>query len=739
FSYPAFNTLRKLPQFSDLVAFAPNQFTISARGTSDLAFGDYVSSNYFTGLGAQPLLGRPILPGDSAVAVLTYRYWSRRFAADPNIVGRVIAINRVPVTVIGVMRPSFQGLMPGLATGLFVPMSMVPETAASYYSLTKPDFWWIQIFGRLKPGVSNETAATAVRAAFVHEIESYTGKKLPPSSQPKIALQPGGRGVGLLRDRIGTEIYILAAVAVIVLLIACANLASLLLARYSARAREIVVRISIGAGRFRLVRQMLTESMLLAAIGAAVGLLIAKPMLHLLVNFFSGTSFFKNVIDAQLDSSTLAFAVVVAIVTALLFGLVPAWRATRVNLAPELKDTAVATSGRRPGLLLGRYLVPVQIALSLLLMVGAGLFLRTLVNLASVNLGFQTDHLLTFQTDPGKSGYKPAQESTLYRRLERQIAAIPGVQDIGISQLPLIGGVATNGPVRLPGDIKGKETYFLYCSNSFLSTMRIPIVLGRDLSPADFDRPMRSAVVNETFVKKYLPHTNPIGQIFYPPDANGHNAQPVTIVGVARDAHYRSVRQRVPPTAYEPYPLRFSGDTNMVFVIRTSLAPLSIASAVRKAVAHVDTNLPVADMRTEREQIDRSLGTETMFASLVAIFGSIALILAAIGLYGVVAFSVARRTQEIGIRMALGARRGNVLWLVLRQSLFMAAAGIAVGVPCALALTKLVGTLLYGVKPNDPISIAAAVAAMVAVATLASWIPARRAARVDPMTALRYE
>jgi predicted permease len=327
----------------------------------------------------------------------------------------------------------------------------------------------------------------------------------------------------------------------------------------------------------------------------------------------------------------------------------------------------------------------------------------------------------------------------LYRRLERQIAAIPGVQDVGMSQLPLIGGVVTNGPVRLPGDNKGKETYFLYCSNSFLTTMRIPVVLGRDLSPADFDRSMRSAVVNEAFVKNYLPHTNPIGRIFYPPGWNEENPQPITIVGVAKDAHYKGVRQQVPPTAYEPYALRFSGDTGMVFVIRTSLAPLSLAPAVRKAVARVDTNLPIADMRTEREQIDRSLGTETMFASLVGIFGAIALVLAAIGLYGVVAFSVARRTREIGIRMALGAQRANVLWLILRQSLLLALAGIVIGIPCALALTKLVGKLLYGIKPNDPITVATAIAMMLAVAALASWIPARRATKVDPMEALRYE
>jgi predicted permease len=652
-------------------------------------------------------------------------------------VGRVIQVNRQSVTVVGVMPPSFQGLMPGRAVDIFVPMSMVPATAPPYYSLA-PDYWWVQIFARLRPGASEETATAAVEATLAHHIESYAGTAAPSSNLVKIVLEPGTRGVGLLRRSIHT-MYILAAVSGLVLLIACLNLANLLLARHAARNREIAVRVSIGASRWRLIRQMLTESLLLASMGAAAGLLLAVPMTRLLLGFLAGTT--PLGLDAHLDARVLGFTLAVALLTAMLFGAAPAWRATRAGSVSGLKSTPSIAAGRGPRFLVGRYLVSLQIALSLLLVVGTGLFLRTLMNLAAVDLGFQADRILTFQTDPEKTGYKPAQAGEIYRRLEERIAAIPGVEAVGMSHLPLIGGVTTNGRVRLPGDSKGNLTWFLDCSDSFLSVAKIPILVGRDFNRADFDRPVPSAIVNETFVKRYLPGVSPIGRISYPPGwgAKDKASEPFTIVGVVRDAHYRGVRDAVPPTAYVPYAYRAPGDSRMVFMIRARIAPMSLVSAVRQAVAAVDANLPVAEMRTEREQIDRSLGSERMFATLVTMFGAIALVLAAIGIYGVMAFSVARRTPEIGIRMAIGAQRGDVQWLVLRQSLSLAALGVFVGIPSALELTSLVSKLLYGVKPNDPISLIGAVMVMIAVAGLAAWIPARRASRIDPMVALRNE
>jgi predicted permease len=392
-------------------------------------------------------------------------------------------------------------------------------------------------------------------------------------------------------------------------------------------------------------------------------------------------------------------------------------------------------------MLMARGLVSFQVGLSVLLLIGAGLFLRTLLNLAAVDLGFQPGQLITFQTDPEKSGYEGEQAGPVYRKLEASLASVPGVEAVGISQLPLIGGVVTNGGVRFPGSTVAHQTWFLYCSDSFLSAMKIPMLLGRDLNTEDFDRGARHAVVNETFVRKYLAGNRVIGTVYYPPKAgvDGPDPGPITIVGVARDAHYRSVRDAVPPTAYLPFPLRPPGDSRMVFAVRTHVSPALMGPAIRAAVARVDPHLPVAEMRTERQQIERSIGIERLFALLVTAFGGIAVLLAAIGLYGIMTYTVSRRTGEIGVRLALGARRGDVQWLVLRQSLAIAGLGIAVGVPVALAITSVTSKLLYGVKPNDPLSVAGAVGVMAIVAGLAAWVPAWRVARVDPMVALRLD
>ncbi|MDE3198971.1 MAG: ABC transporter permease [Acidobacteriota bacterium] len=740
FSYPQYRAFRNtLPQFSGVVAYAQNQFTLTAAGSSDLAFGHYVSGNYFTGLGAQALRGRTILPDDDTpgrprVAVLSYEYWVRRFGSDASAIGRVVEVNRLPVTVVGVMPRAFQGLQPGRAIDVFVPFALAYDTAPPYYSMTAPDYWWVQVFGRLKPGVAEAAAEGAVQQVFARHVEAFAGAGV---QAPAIVLEPGGRGVATLRGSLSKAIYILTAVAGIVLLIACANLANLLLARYAARSREVAIRVSIGASRGRLIRQMLAESFLLAGMGAMTGLALAQPLFRAMLDLFSGTSTLG--LDARLDLRTLGFAFGTAIATGLLFGTLPAWRTARVSPGPALKESASIAGGRAGHMLIGRGLVSFQIALSVLLIMGTGLFLRTLRNLGAVDLGFQASNLITFRTDPAKSGYEAAQVREVYRKLEARLSAIPGVEAVGISQLPLIGGVVTNGGVRFPGSDTAHPTWFINCSDSFLKTMRIPVVLGRDLNAADFDRPFRSAVVNETFVRKYMAGENPVGRIYYPPqwDSKAPRAEPFTIVGVAKDAHYRGIRDEVPPTAYAPFPTGPPGDTGMVFAIRTGLPAGSMAKEIRAAVGDVDPHLPVAEMRTEAEQIEKSIGSERLFAALVTAFGTIALVLAAIGLYGIMAFSVSRRTAEIGIRLALGARRGSVQWLVMRQSLAMAALGLAAGVPFALQLTELAKKLLYGVKPNDPLSIVGAIVVIVLVAALASWIPARRASRLDPMKSLR--
>ncbi|HYL75083.1 MAG TPA: ABC transporter permease [Bryobacteraceae bacterium] len=744
FSYPIYQLIRDhVSQFSDLVAFVPNQFTVTADGSSDFASGQFVSGNYFTGLGARTLLGRPILEGDDAagkprVVVLTYRYWEKRFGLDPTVIGREIAVNQRSVTIAGVLPPAFQGLYPGRALDLFVPMAMDAEVGPEWYSMTQPDNWWVQVFGRLRPGASEQAAAATVRATMAHVIETYEKN----AEVPAVLVRPGGRGVAMLRNSVSNSIYVLGGVVSLVLLIACVNLANLLTARSAARSREMAVRLSMGAGVGRLIRQLLTESFLLAGTGGLLGLLLARPMLQVVLRLVSRSQALG--VDARLDLRTLTFTAGVSLLTGLIFGSLPAWRATRVNVTPALKDSGAGGKGASPRLRLSGLLVSAQVALSLLLLVGAGLFVRTLLHLSAVDLGFRPENLLTFQTDPSRNGYEGRRLADLYARLLQNIAAIPGVESVGMSQHGLIQGVESDEDVYVAGTTpKSSERHWtqeLFCSASFLSTMRIPLLLGRDLTPGDERAAQHVAVVNEQFVSQLLSGKNPLGQTFYfgrlPPT---RDAEPIQIVGVVRDAHYTRVRVEPKATAYLPYAQNLKGLHQMTFAIRTALPPLAIASAVHKAVADTDRTIPVAELKTEEQQIAQSLATERMFAALVSAFGGVAALLAAIGLYGVMAYAVTRRTFEIGIRLALGADRASVLWMVLRQSLWMVAAGLLIGIPSALALTGLVRSSLFGIAPTDPVSFAAAALVMAVVGAVAAWLPARRAAHVDPMIALRYE
>ena len=743
FSYLAFRALQeRVPQFSDLIGFESDMFTLTAKGVSDFAQGHYVSGNYFMGLGVNAVAGRTLTPQDDQpgrppVAVLTYRCWEQRFGLDPGVVGSQIVINHASTTVVGVAPQLFQGLYPGGEVDLFVPMSAISDLGSNY-SLTDQYNWWVQAFGRLRPGQTEAAAGAAAGRVLAAEIESYAGPIGPSVTAPAINVTQGVRGVGLFRSR-QQSLFVLWYVVGAVLLIACANLANLLLARSQARRREIAVRLSIGASRWRLIRQLLTESLALSGFACALGLLLAQPFLEMVLRMISGTA--VN-IDARLDARALLFALGISILTGVLFGILPAWRATRVDLNPALKEGEAAVMLRGSRLGLNRILVSSQIAFSIVMLAGAALFVRTWINLMSVDVGFDTQRLLVFRTDPSHSGYEKGRLTDLYRRMRARLEAVPGVRSVGMSDVGLLQDRGINYGFYMEQDPGKNGAFFqLFCSTSFLSTMHIPLMLGRDLSDQDLPESPRVAVVNEAFVKRYLPGQNPLGQVF----VRGYFGRPrptdlrIQIVGVAKDAHFASVREDAPPAAYLAYTQSPAGLHQLTFEIRTSVPPVAAAGAIRRAIAEIDPTIPVADLRTMDEEAGQNIGRERVMAELVGGFGMLAALLAAVGIFGVMAYTVARRNREIGIRLALGATTAGVRWMVLRESALMVLAGLAAGVPAALALSKLAEALLYGVKPRDVVSLVAAAALMTAAGMAAAWLPARRAAKVDPMVALRNE
>ncbi len=746
FSYPAFRTIASLPQFSNVIGFSNLDLTVTAQGTTEMAFGHLVSGDYFTSLGVKPLLGRIILGDDDKairplVGAISYGYWTRRFGQDPAIVGRKILVNNRPLEIAGVIPRDFLGLYPGNGADVYVPMGKSEAIGAKSYLLDRPDYWWVRIFARLKPAVADAEARAAIDAAFQHQVQSYSGKNVAKIS--RIEIEPGARGLSLLRDEIALQIYVLAAAVALVLLIACANLANLLLARGSARRREIAVRLSVGAGRMRLLRQLLTEGVLLSLTGGVLGIALASPLMQLLLSM---NREHPLLINAALDTRAVSFALCVSVLTGLSFSAIPALRATRLDLSPALKDGALAGSGTSPRLRLGRLLVAGQVALSLLLLIVAGLFVRTLVSLHAVNLGFNTENLLTFRTDPSLNGMQEQALAKLYSDLRESIEQIPGVHSVALSRHGLIEGSESSDDVRIAGaplkqSYQNDHVFLHFCSSSLLSTLQIPVLRGRDLLPSDAGNAQRVAIVNRVFARKYFPDGRAIGKEFYLGDTPKQQAEspPVQIVGVSEDAHYTDVRSDPPPTAYLPYLQYVRSLGQMTFFIRTALPPLSLAGQVRKAVARVDKSVPVGNLHTERQQVEMSLGSERMFAGLVSWLGLVAALLAAVGLYGVVNYAVARRTAEIGIRLALGADQRQVLWLVMRESMWLVAAGLIIGIPAALALTSLLGTMLYKTRPADALTYTAAGLLMFAISAVAAFIPARRASKIPPVTALKYE
>jgi predicted permease len=751
FSYLTFEQLRDHNQsLVEVFAFTAKQLNVTANGQAEFVSGQLVSGGYYAGPGVQPVLGRTISVEDdqaaaSPVAVITHRYWQQRFGLDPAVVGKTIYVNNIPCTIIGVTPPGFHGaLQVGQSPDVSIPLALEPQLSQANSRLNRPWVWWLRVMGRLKRGVSAERARAELESAFKQSaaegwmLSPAEGKQhQEPRDVPRLRTADGSQGLTELRQKRAQSLTILMVIVGLVLLIACANVANLLLARAATRQKEIAMRLALGAGRLRLVRQLLTESVLLASIGGVLGAILAywgKDLL-LALQPWGGTGL---ALDLRLDLRVLAFTTAVSLLTGMVFGLAPALRATRVDLTPALKDNARnSSSGTRSSL--SKALVVVQVALSLVLLIGAGLFTRTLRNLQNLEAGFNRENLVTFGLDPKLNNYPNAQVAQLFQRLLERLEAIPGVRSATLSQYPILSGSRDDAPISVqgqtpaPGEVR--RALVNEVATNFLGTLEIPILRGRGLNLRDDERAPKVAIINEALARKYFAQEDPIGRRISL--GGSETSGQIEIIGLAKDAKYFDLRGEMPPTVYLPYFQAPAGSA--YFAVRTTDEPTAMLTLIRQTVSEIDSNLPLSDLHTVRQQVESGWAQERLFASLSSFFGLLAVSLAAIGLYGVMAYGVARRTNEIGIRMALGAQRLDVVWLVLRESLLLVALGVGIGLATALATTRLIASQLFGLTPMDPLTITLATLLLIGVAVTAGYLPARKAARVDPLAALHHE
>ena len=778
FSSPLFDTLESNSKnFDGMTAFAgPAEVHLAGNGPASMANAEIVTGDYFHVLGIRAAVGRTIQHSDDApaappVLVLSYGYWQRAFGADSSAIGRSVRLNGVPVTIIGVAEPSFTYLSPGKHQDMWT-------TRWSFSRIGFNEGWsragdpgnsWLAILARLKPGVPRAQAQAEASLIFRNEMLYGSHVLMDTEADPAVTLVPAADGLTGERSTVTTQLYLLMLAVGILLVIACANVAGLLLARSATRQREIAVRLTLGAPRNRIVRQLLTESVLLSTLGGITGILFAYWGLRLFTQLAtnSAASFPFPVTP---DFRILAFTASVSIGTGILFGLVPAWRSTRADLTPSLKATHAGTAGstRANRLGFGNALVVAQVGLAVIVLTAAGLFVRTLHNLRSIDPGFDTHNLLIFTLDPVVGGYKTDQIQLLYRNLQNEFASIPGVTSVAYSQYALLSGSSSTQDVSIEGRPDKVDIALLPVGPRFLETMHIPLLLGRALESTDFDFPAPSAsaaasstaqgssnakvpsptallpvLVNKAFVRNYCGKQNPLEIRMNRGGASSSRtgvsdgklrSREWQVVGVVADTKYARLREAVPPIVYLPV-----NGGGAHFEIRTAYSPESLVPAVRKIVAQHDSDLPLFDVTTQTKAIDEQMSQERVVARLSSFFGVLALLLACTGLYGLLSYDVTMRTHEVGIRLALGARPASVLRLIIGRGLALATAGAAGGLLVSLWATHYIQSMLFGVKPIDAITLFATTALLMAVALAACFIPARRAMRVDPMVALRHE
>ena len=760
FSYPMYQQfVADNKTMTDLLACAPfGRVSVLVDGQSEIANAFISSGNYYQLLGVTARIGRTILPEDdrptaTPVAVISSKYWHSRFGTDPAVVGKAIKVNNVAITIVGVIAPHFFGIQQPVANppDISLPLSLDAQLSTGPPStdpprLSQPTYWWLQVMGRLKPGASPAQVQGNLEGVFQHTarsgLEAYL-KSLSDEERsrsynrsrtevPRLLVEPGGRGMYDISTNEYRSVMILAVVVGLVLLIVCANVANLLLSRATTRRKELSVRLSLGATRGRLVRQLLTESLLLATLGGALGIVVG----------YWGKQLLPGAADVPrpFDWRVLTFVLAVSGLTGLLFGILPALRGTGMNVNSALKENGRGVVGSRSWA--SKVLLAVQVAISLVLLVGAGLFLRTLTNLRHVDIGFNPQNLLLFRVNPSLNRYDEKRTLALYREMLERLGSVPGVSAVAMSAPALLTGNVNGTSIFVHGrtyapDVRDRDNNInrLVVSPNFFDVMGIPVLSGRGFTERDSDTAPKVVMINQAAVKKYFANENPVGQRM---GSNLETASQLEIVGVVRDVKYDSVRDAAPPTMFVPYMQTRVGSP--VFEVRTAQSAAgAVTGAVREAVRQIDQNLPMMDVSTQLEQVELRFQQEKFFAQAYTLFGVVALLLASLGLFGLMSYNVARRTNEIGIRMALGAQRHDVLRLVMRESMLLVIIGVAAGLAIALFAGRFVATLLYGVPPTDALALALAIFVMIVVSAVAGYIPARRASRVDPMVALHYE
>jgi predicted permease len=752
--------------FSGMFARRPIAMNVGVNGQTERVPGELVSGTYFQVLGVGAAVGRLIVPdddkmrGDGYVAVLSYDYWRNRFGADPKIVGQQLLINGHMFTIIGVSQAGFDGLDIGAVASVRVPVMLKAQMTPNWDDVDNRRSRWVNVFARMKPGVTREQTLATIQPFFHGLLEQEVQESAFSDTTPyvreqflkgQVELLPASQGRSPIRQQLEAPLKVLFYIVGGVLLIACANVASLLIARASTRQKEIVVRLALGASRGRIIRQLLVESITLAVIGGLVGLILAAWTTRFLLGFLPATGP-PHVISGALDYRALAFTAAVSLVAGVLFGLVPALRSTKPNLAPTLKDQVGAVIGGAGGVRLRKGLVVAQVAVSVLLLIGAGLFIRSLRNLRFLDLGLKAENLIAFNLAPPLSGYTPVRGKQFNNQLVGRVSAVPGISSVAYALMGLLENSEWDSSLSVEGyDAKPGENMNPFCnavSPGYFKTMGIPMVAGRDFDDRDaryvdgtpdtsFPPSYRVAIVNESYAKHYFGGRSPIGRhIGF--GTNPGTKTPIEIIGVVKDTKYMGVRDEIPRTVYFAFLENDFAGVSTVYV-RTASRPDAAFGSIKQIVHQLDANVPMFNPRTLEDQIDASLLNERLVATLSSAFGLLATLLAVIGLYGVMAYAVARRTREIGVRMALGAVQGDVLWMVMREVLALVGAGLLLGLAGALGLSRFVTSQLYGVAGNDPMTIVIAVATLSLAAVIAGYVPAWRATRVNPVVALRYE